>query len=98
MPNGFGLLGHNSSTQSAIIVKETTGSTFIYYIFTVDGYTGGWKLEVIIRGLNYSEVDISLDGGLGDINANKNIQLLVASTCEKITAIKHQNSSDFWVV
>ena len=90
MPNGFGLLGHNSSTQSAIIVKKP-GSTFIYYIFTVDGMSGN------LGDLNYSEVDISLDGGLGDVNANKNI-LLVASTCEKITAIKHQNSSDFWVI
>ena len=36
-------------------------------------------------------------GGLGDINANKNI-LLIPETCEKVTAIKHQNGSDFWIV
>ena len=33
MPNGYGLLGNNSSTQSAIIVKQP-GSASIYYIFT----------------------------------------------------------------
>ena len=27
----------------------------------------------------------------------KNI-MLIASTCEKVTAIKHQNSTDFWIV
>jgi len=90
MPNGSGLLGHNSSTQSSIIVKKP-GSTTIYYIFTVDG------IIVSSGGLNYSEVDMTLDGGLGDVTANKNI-LLIPFTCEKVTAIKHQNSSDFWII
>ena len=34
MPNGTGLFGNNSSSQSAIIVKKPA-STSIYYIFTV---------------------------------------------------------------
>ena len=90
MPNGTGLLGHNSSTQSSIIVKKPASST-IYYVFTVDGVTGS------DGGLNYSEVDMTLDGGLGDVNTNKNINL-IPFTCEKVTAIKHQNSSDFWII
>ena len=36
MPNGTGLLGNNSSTQSSIIVKKPLSNS-IYYIFTVDG-------------------------------------------------------------
>ena len=90
MPNGAGLLGHSSSTQSGIIVKKPASST-IYYIFTVDGASGNGG------GLNYSEVDMTLDGGLGDINANKNI-LIVSNTCEKITVITHPNNSDFWII
>jgi len=90
MPNGTGLLGNNSSTQSAIIVKKPDSST-IYYLFTVDGFSGNGG------GLNYSEVDMTLDGVLGDINANKNIQLFPYA-CEKVTAIQHQNGSDFWIV
>ncbi len=90
MPNGSGLLGHFSSTQSGVILKQPGLST-IYYIFTIDGASGA------LGGLNYSEVDISLQGGLGDINLNKNIPV-VPGTCEKITAIKHQNSVDFWVI
>src|SRR5690349_5294703 len=35
MPNGTGLMGDPSSTQSAVIVQKP-GSTTIYYIFTVD--------------------------------------------------------------
>ena len=90
MPNGSGLLGNNSSTQSAIIVKKPASST-IYYIFTVDGASGTWG------GLNYSEVDMSLDGGFGDVNSNKNIPLFPAA-CEKVTAVVHQNNADFWIV
>ena len=90
MPNGTGLLGNNSSTQSAIIVKKPASPT-IYYIFTVDGASG------FLGGLHYSEVDMSLAGGFGDVNGNKNIQLFPAA-CEKVTAILHQNSADFWIV
>ena len=95
MPNGTGLMGNNSSTQSAIIVKKPASST-IYYIFTVDGITGGgWSFNN--QGLNYSEVDMTLDGGFGNVTTNKNIQLFPYA-CEKVTAILHQNGSDFWIV
>ncbi|HEU4789552.1 MAG TPA: hypothetical protein VFS71_07710, partial [Flavobacterium sp.] len=89
MSNGIGLLGDSSSTQSAIIVPKPD-SPFIYYIFTVTelGYP---------NGVRYSEVDLSLNGGLGDITQNKNI-LLVTPACEKITAVKNANGKDYWVV
>ena len=90
MPNGTGLLGHESSSQSSIIIKKPMSST-IYYVFTVDAMGSD------LKGLNYSEVDISLQGGLGDVNANKNISV-VDSTSESITAIAHSNGIDFWIV
>ena len=90
MPNGSGLLGHSSSSQSAIIVKKP-GSSAIYYLFTVDGMSGN------AGGLFYSEIDMDLDGGLGDVNSNKNINL-IQYTCEKVTAVKHQNNIDFWII
>ena len=91
MPNGTGLLGHSSSTQSAIIVKKPMSNN-LYYIFTVDyiGNTNG-------GGVTYSVVDMSLDGGLGSVTTDKNI-LLFNDASEKITAIKHQNGVDFWIV
>lgn len=90
MPNGSGLLGDESSTQSAIIVPQP-GSTTRYYIITTAAQGGS-------NGLNYSVVDVSLQGGLGDvIPTEKNIQLddFVA---EKITAVYHANLQDIWVV
>lgn len=93
MSNGMDLFGNQSGTQGTVIVPKP-GSDTIFYIFTVDapGYSG-----VPSRGLNYSEVDMSLDGGLGAITANKNIQILPETT-EQLAITKHANGTDFWVI
>ena len=88
MPNGTGLLGDPSSTQSAIIVPKPNTSN-LYYIFTVDELAKP-------NGLNYSVVDMNLDNGFGDI-IQKNIPLL-SPTLEKVNAIKHFNENDYWLI
>lgn len=93
MPNGFGLKGGNlSSTQAALIVPKPNNS-LIYYLFTSDqgGYDGP------NTGVHYSIVDMSLNGGLGDVII-KNTLLTPAPTTEKLTAIKHCNGIDYWVI
>ncbi len=88
MPNGFGLLGAPSATQAALIVPKPCQSG-AYYIFTVDDF---------FAGLHYSEVDMSLNGGLGDvISSTKNTSLL-PNTAEKLTATVHGNGSGYWVI
>src|SRR6218665_480938 len=88
MPNGSGLKGDLSSTQSALLVPKP-GSSVIYYLFTS---TGGYP-----NGLTYSEIDITLDGGLGDITINKNIQLYTP-VCEKICAVKNNFNDSYWLL
>ena len=91
MPNGFGLMGHTSSTQTALIVPKP-GNTDIYYIFTVPAQVDfGGNL-----GCWYSTIDMTLDGGLGDV-INKNIFLHHPVT-EKLTAVRHANGCDVWVI
>lgn len=90
MPNGFGLLGDPSSAQSGIIVPKP-GSSTSFYIFTVaaQGNPGGFC---------YSEVDLTLAAGLGDVIAGtKNTQLFTPSL-EKCTAVKHANGLYIWVL
>jgi len=93
MPNGTGLKGNNSTTQSALIVQKP-GSNTIYYIFTIGTIvpfsTGG------SRELCLNELDISLNGGLGDLT-KKNI-LLNSASCEKITGIRHCDGKNIWIV
>lgn len=89
MQNGFGLMGHTSSTQSALIVGRP-GSTSTCYIFTVGAAEDP-------NGLNYSEVDMSANGGLGAVTAVKNVNL-IDNTTEGLTATLHENGEDIWVV
>ncbi|PHS10571.1 MAG: hypothetical protein COA88_02160 [Kordia sp.] len=89
MLNGTGLKGDSSSTHSAIIIPKPDAPS-IYFIFTVDA-------EGEADGLQYSEVDMALDGGLGGITASKNIPLFTPTT-EKITAIQSSVANEYWVV
>ncbi|GAA4816768.1 T9SS type B sorting domain-containing protein [Litoribaculum gwangyangense] len=91
MQNGFGLNGDSSSTQSAIIVPKPQAEN-IYYVFTVDNRLDGFDF-----GLNYSEIDMTLDGGLGAVVV-KNTNLLPICS-EKITAVlKDCITKSIWVV
>jgi len=89
MPNGNGLSGDFSSTQSAIIVPKPN-STTSYYIFTV-GELGNSD------GLQYSIIDMALDNGLGDVTLSKNI-FLQAPVCEKLTAVQNTAGDGYWIV
>lgn len=80
MPNGTGLMGGISSTQSSICVP-LPGSGTIYYLFTVDEIGGP-------NGFRYSIVDMSLQGGLGDVDANSKNVFIIGSVTEKLTAMK----------
>ena len=94
MLNGTGLIGDSSSTQSAIIVPKPDDPN-IYYIFTVDNQKN--VNDNTNFGLNYSEVDMTLDGGFGAVTT-KNYNLVKESS-EKITAvIKDCLTKSIWVV
>ena len=94
MPNGIGLYGDPSSSQSAIVVPKPNDPN-IYYIFTVDTSIGGDP----DMGFNYSIVDMTLNSGLGDvISTSKNINLLQDSS-EKISAVlKDCDTKSIWVI
>ncbi len=95
MDRGFGLLGNASSTQSAIIIPKPEDPN-TYYIFTVDtGVAGGGS----DAGLNYYEVDMTGDGGLGTVTTDfRNPNNLLATCSEKITAINDPTSNDILVI
>src|SRR5690606_4183796 len=48
------------------------------------------------EGVHYSIVDMSLDGGRGDVEV-KNIPLL-ATAAEKLTAVRHADRCSYWVL
>ena len=92
MLNGVNLNGHNSSTQSALIVKRP-GTDNIYYIFTTDKgpYDGPSQHEH-----SFSIVDMDMENGLGAVTI-KNM-ILHKPVVEKLTAVQHANGQDFWII
>jgi gliding motility-associated-like protein len=92
MPNGSGLMGNYSATQSGIIVP-LPGSTTEFYIFTVDG-----REDNLVDGFRYSVVDMTLNGGLGDVIPGQKNILLVAPADEKVTAVGNSIGTATWVI
>ncbi len=94
MPNGTNLEGHVSSTQSALIVQKP-GTTDHYYIFTTDA---GAYAAPPNNGVHFSEVDMNLNSGNGDVVAATKNTLLVATATEKLCGTRHANGTDIWVM
>lgn len=84
------LLGDYSSTQSAVFIPKPLNAN-TYYIFTVDAQTG-------YGGFAYSRVDMTMNGGLGNVDVNEKNIILETPSTEKITAVKHANGLNFWVI
>jgi gliding motility-associated-like protein len=119
MPNGTDLKGDESSTQSGLIVPHPSQAN-IYFLFTVDEpHNANFSTNDIIdvqgdgdgfnNGLNYSVIDMTLNGGLGDVvPGQKNIPLLTYNPndkfengykcSEKITAVEGFEDDTVWVI
>jgi hypothetical protein len=92
MSNGNNLMGNKSSTQSVIIVPLPQNN-HLYYIFTTDAFINNFQ-----NGLRYSILDMCLNNQIGDVvSSSKNI-LLLNTASEKLTATKHANGIDYWIV
>ena len=92
MPNGDlqGSGGCGSSFQSSIILQHGKHRN-LYYLFTTDCIENN-----SVGGLRYSIIDMTLDGGLGDIIVKG--QLLTTPVDESLTAIRHANGEDYWIL
>ena len=87
MPNGQGLRGSYSLTQSVLTIP-VPGQEQQYYLFTLQGgvYT--------VAALSYSR----LDAGLGDVVASEKNQPLAGAFNHQVTAIPHANGQDYWLL
>lgn len=92
MPNGdlTNAGGCNSSIQSSLVLTHPRNPN-THYLFTTDCMENNAQ-----GGLRYSVIDMRLDGGLGDVAASG--VLLTDSVDESLTAIRHENGEDYWIV
>ena len=93
MPNGFGLNGHNSTTQGAYIVPYPKHPK-LYYLFTMDAQDGAFGGGACAC-LSFSIIDMSLLGGLGNVTVKNT--LLYTHVTEKMTGYFATDTS-IWVV
>jgi hypothetical protein len=77
-----------SATQTAVILPIENSTK--YYIFTVDFRSSS------SHSLKYHIIDMTVNNGLGDV-VLKN-QILANGFSEKLTATRHCNGQDWWVV
>ncbi|MBK7691246.1 MAG: T9SS type A sorting domain-containing protein [Bacteroidetes bacterium] len=96
MPNGSGLLGNYSSTQSSTIVPDPTDPNRYFYLFTVS--SGFCCNGNITDGLRYSKIDMCLEEELGDVLPTEKNVKLVDTVTEKIAVTQHANGIDYWIV
>ena len=89
MSNGSDLLGHPSTSQGAIIIPKPN-STNLYYVFTLTNVGGE-------DGLRYSEVNMLLSNGFGNVTSTKNV-LLHTPLTERMTVARHSNGIDYWII
>ncbi|MDT0644913.1 T9SS type B sorting domain-containing protein [Zunongwangia sp. F363] len=108
MRNGDNLKGDVSSTQSAIVVPRPRNPGH-YFIFTIDKPDYYLTPQDPIEGVNYSEVDMSLNRWRGAVLQNKkNIHLITYNpsdpienefkSSEKISAVIGGDCMSYWVV
>lgn len=87
MPNGTGLSGTQSTTQTVIAPSAQADSLFyIFYANALGNNSTIW----------YSMVDLRLNNGLGDVTL-KNV-VLDSGYTEKMCVVKHANGVDSWLV
>jgi len=91
MPDGSGLIttDPSSSTQASVIVP-IPGSTTRYYVFSLEDYGSPGRLYA-------SVVDMTLDGGLGNIVTSESPVLLDSALDEKMTTVAG-DCEDIWLV
>jgi len=91
MTNGTVLGGNASCSQGALIVQNP-GNAQQYYVFVLDA-----SENMLNGGLKYNLVDMTRQGGLGEITQNQ-VQISSVRLTEKLTAVPHANGHDTWVL
>jgi hypothetical protein len=90
MPHGILRDTCGSQTFQSCIIIPKVGDINKYYLFTID------PLFSMNKGLRYCIIDMTLDGGKGDVS-QKGV-LVLDSMLSGMSATLHSNGNDYWLV
>ena len=88
MQNGDTIVG--AAWYQEMVIVPDPASSMQYYLFSAGELAP-------IYGLFYSKIDMSYNNGLGKV-IQKNVQINNDSIADGITAVKHGNGRDWWVI
>lgn len=91
MVNGANLGGHASCSQGTVVVQNP-GNIQQYYVFVHDAAE-----TLFAGGLKYNLVDMTRQGGLGEVIQSR-VQVSSVRLTEKLTTVPHANGRDTWVI
>ncbi|MCX6258946.1 MAG: hypothetical protein NTW49_13765 [Bacteroidia bacterium] len=92
LTNSPGGILHGGYTPSQLAIIPLPGNYDYYYFFDIDiGAVNAY-------GISYSLVDMTLNNGLGDIVLSQKSIPLYYPPAPKITAVRHKNGRDVWVI
>jgi gliding motility-associated-like protein len=90
--------GGFSAAQSSVIIPKP-GEPDVYYLFTMEetDYNVGGSVpgQPTGRGLSFFEIDMSLNGGLGDVIVAD--ERLLENVYESLAVVRSADGSKFWV-
>ena len=92
MQNGDSLLSSGSSVQSSIIIPVPSNDS-LFYVFTTD-----CRERDFVYGLRYNIVNMNINSGKGGVVSGKKNILLKDTVSERLTAVKHCNGEDVWLI
>ena len=93
IPNGDSIVSGMSMTQGLLYIPFVSDSSK-YYLFYINLMSPPFLQT---KGLYCAIIDKTLNGGFGSC-VQKNQLILLDTLCEKLTAIKHGNGSDWWLI
>ncbi len=88
-PNGDSLMGE--AWYNEMVILPFPGDSNLYYIISIK------SLRSALSGVYFSVFDMLAAGGMGDI-VQKNIRLSNFYTWDAMTAVRHANGRDWWVI
>ena len=97
MPNGNGTINGHISSRNACLITKVPGDCDKYYLFTLQQPIPG---SPDLLELRYSLIDMSLNGGLGDVVAAQNNVLIYTASdlTEKMISVQKGLTEDYWII
>ena len=97
MPNGYDLIGTRTAIRGAALIVPFINDPKKYYVFSHENVDGVLAGDLFAGRLYYCVVDMSLNGGLGDVVTGKKTIPVDSSLGNKLVVVPG-NDCNMWLI